>query len=89
MFLAISIFDSYLQKSYQEWLAEAVNSNLYAIVCFLLAWKFQGDSHPSLESLRNYLSISTPTQIFQKEILELQQKILLKLDFVIPSNTAY
>jgi hypothetical protein len=55
MFLAISIFDCYLQKiatDISHCFSTSKDAKPLAIACFFLAWKFQGDSHPKLKIMK-------------------------------------
>lgn len=71
MFLAISIFDLYLQRiltSYERYVLEEKDGQVLAITCYQLAWKFQGDSHPRLNDLKENLKIEIPSGNFIEEV---------------------
>lgn len=60
MFLAISILDKYLLSSHHcltKEDAEVVDANVYAVSCYLLAWKFEGDQYPQVSVLAKTLAI--------------------------------
>lgn len=60
MFHAISIFDFYLKKITDEnsaTLGSGLNTKSYALACYMIAWKFQGDSYPKINLIKETLKI--------------------------------
>lgn len=66
-----------------------MDPNVYALACYLLAWKFEGDQYPCMETLAKTLAIETNIENFIKEVTKIEQKILIDIDFMVPTTTAY
>ena len=81
MFLAVSLFDSYLTKEKEDKRVTCLGS--LAVSCLLIAAKLEEPKTPSFDNMCKLLESLDLVKITKATLNEIESKVLLALDFSI------